>query len=107
MDLHISEFDILLCFAGVKTKEGQDFVECIEWIGPGGPPRFTIFRVSLENGSILEGNYMSTFTFNPSYSKTFILERFYNDNPSFIAGSPGYWKEFRKVVKDVASFYVF
>ena len=107
MDLHISEFDILLCFAGVKTKEGQDFVECIEGIETGDPPRYSKFRVRFENNSILEGNYMSSFSFNPSYSKMCISERFYNENPSFIVGSPGYWKEFRKVVKDVASFYEF
>lgn len=106
MDSQISEFDILLCFAGVKTKEGQDFINCIERIEVK-KTLGSIFTVRFENNACLIGDYVSIFRFNPSYSKMVMTGKFYKDYPMFTAGTPGYWKEFRRVVKDVASFYEF
>ena len=106
MDSQINEFDILLCFAGVKTKEGQDFINCIEDIQIGGKLYF-VFRVTFKNKTYIDGEFMSVFRFNPSYSHMVLMGKFYKEYPLFCAGTPGYWKEFRKVVKDVASFYEF
>lgn len=106
MDSIINEFDILICFAGVKTKEGQDFINCIERVELT-KEIYRVFSIKFENNSWLYGDFLSYYRFDPSFSKMAMGGKVYREYPLYTVGTPEYWREFRKVVKDVASFYEF
>ena len=98
-------FDIMVAFAGIQTKDGEPFIECIEKIRDNG----TIygFYIILENGMSLTGGYTSSFTLNPYRCPSYHNSNTYNGITVAAIGTSEYWQQFIEAVKEVAKIYEF
>lgn len=102
-------FDIMVAFAGIQTKEGHPFIDCIEAIRED--VALYGFTVILENGMSLSGGYLARFTLNPYRNPRYHQSHTFNNTPENVSlttiGTPEYWQEFREAVKEVAKIYEF
>ena len=98
-------FDIMVAFAGIQTKEGQPFIDCIKKIRDS--VTYHGFYIIFENGMSLIGRYTSSFTLNPYRCPSYHNSNTYNGITIATIGTSEYWQQFREAVKEVAKTYEF
>lgn len=100
----MTQFEVMINLAGIKTKEGEDFVKVIKEIrDPGVDSRSYSFDIQLENNSIC---FVSIFSvrYNAGMSSSMFDNRIYNFNQ---IGMVIFWSEFRRVMTEIAGLYEF
>lgn len=100
----MTQFEVMINLAGIKTKEGEDFVKVIKKVlVPGDWNRMTECDVYLENGSIC---FVSMFSvrYNAGMSSSMLNEKTFLFNQ---IGMDIFWSEFRRVMIEIAGLYEF
>lgn len=100
----MTQFEVMINLAGIKTKEGEDFVKVIKEIVVSGVDfRGCSFDIRLENNSIC---FVSLFSvrYNAGSSNAMCGNRIYNFNQ---IGMDTFWSEFRRVMTEIAGLYEF
>ena len=101
----MTQFEVMINLAGIKTKEGEDFVKVIKEIRVPGNCNGLLceFNVYLENNSIC---FVSLFRvrYNAGMSSSMFDNRIYNFNQ---IGMDTFWPEFRRVMIEIAGLYEF
>lgn len=100
-------FDIMLAFADIQTKEGIPFIECIEEIRGGEVYSRSQFTIIFENGMSLTGGYISRFNLNPYRCPSYHNSHTFEGEFTVTIGTREYWQDFRKAVIEVAKIYEF
>lgn len=101
----MTQFEIMINLAGIKTKEGEDFVKVIKEIRVPGSYRWLWNEcdIVLENGSVC---FVSRYSvrYNAGMSLGMFGDKIYNFDT--ISGDT-LWSEFRRVMTEIAGLYEF
>ena len=98
----MTQFEVMINLAGIKTKEGEDFVKVIKHIG-FSVVKMTLFDIYLENGSICFVS-LCLVRYNAGTSPSIFGDRVYHFNQ---IGMDTFWSEFRRVMVEIAGLYEF
>lgn len=100
----MTQFEVMINLAGIKTKEGEDFVKVIKEIRvPGDIHWRNLFDIHLENGSVCFVGFLSV-RYNAGTSPNIFDSKIYNFNQ---IGMDIFWYEFRRVMIEIAGLYEF
>lgn len=100
----MTQFEVMINLAGIKTKEGEDFVKVIKKVlVPGDLNRRSECDIYLENGSIC---FVTLFSVRYSAGMSSIMwdNRVYNFDA---ISRDTFWSEFRRVMTEIAGLYEF
>ncbi len=100
----MTQFEVMINLAGIKTKEGEDFIKVIKKVLVRADwNRMTECDIYLENGSIC---FVSLFSVRYSASNSRFMQdtRIYNFNH---IGMDTFWSEFRRAMTEIAGLYEF
>ena len=100
----MKQFEVMINLAGIKTKEGEDFVKVVKEIRvPGDPRGWNECDIVLENGSVC---FVSMFSvrYNAGTSRVMGADRIYGFHQS---GMDTFWSEFRRAMTEIAGLYEF
>ena len=98
----MTQFEVMINLAGIKTKEGEDFVKVIKHIS-FPVANMTLFDIYLENNSICFVNILNV-RYNAGMSSSMLNERIFPFNQ---IGMDTFWSEFRRVMIEIAGLYEF
>lgn len=101
----MTQFEVMINLAGIKTKEGEDFVKVIKEIRVPGNCRRWLSEcdIVLENGSVCFVS-MSSIMYNAGMSLGMFGDKIYNFNQ---IGTDIFWSEFRRAMTEIAGLYEF
>jgi hypothetical protein len=98
----MTQFEVMINLAGIKTKEGEDFVKVIKHIGIS-VARMSLFELYLENGNICFV-YQFRVRYNAGTPPAPLTDVVYNFCE---IGTGTFWSEFRRVMIEIAGLYEF
>lgn len=99
----MTQFEVMINLAGIKTKEGEDFIKVIkEIIVPDGVFMNNSFNIYLENGNVCFVNILSIKYSNGTSSLNMLNGRIFPFNQ---IGMDTFWSEFRRVMIEIAGLY--
>jgi hypothetical protein len=101
----MTQFEVMINLAGIKTKEGEDFVKVIKEIRVPGNSRWlgNECAIFLENGSVCAVS-MHSVRYNAGMSLGMFGDKIYNFNQ---IGIDAFWSEFRRAMTEIAGLYEF
>ena len=100
----MTQFEVMINLAGIKTKEGEDFIKVIKEIrAPDGVSMNNAFNIYLENGNVCFVGMFSV-RYNAGMSLNIFDNRIYNFNH---IGMDTFWSEFRRAMTEIAGLYEF
>ena len=101
----MTQFEVMINLAGIKTKEGEDFVKVIKEIRVPGNSRWLgdECAVILENGSVC---FVSRYSvrYNAGMSLGMFGAKIYNFDA---ISRDTFWSEFRRAMTEIAGLYEF
>lgn len=104
----MTQFEVMINLAGIKTKEGEDFVKVVKKVLVRADwNRIPECDIYLENGSICSVSMFSvrySARYSAGMSRVMSDNRTYNFNQ---AGTGTFWSEFRRAMTEIAGLYEF
>lgn len=100
----MTQFEVMINLAGIKTKEGEDFVKVVKEIRvPGDWNQMNECDIVLENGSVC---FVSVFRvrYNAGMSLGMFGDKIYNFDT---INMDTFWSEFRRAMIAIAGLYEF
>lgn len=98
----MTQFEVMINLAGIKTKEGEDFIKVIKHIGIS-VANMSLFELYLENGNICFVNQFRV-RYNAGTTTCPLTDVVYN---FYETGTDTFWSEFRRAMTEIAGLYEF